>query len=249
MITRNVVQENNWEDYLGWSKFEVENVLPKYLRAIRCNLDEEQKVVSVGCGQGFPDSLLLDQCRGLLGIDSNSQLLEQARKSGLNTQLLDAYEIRNQSELREIADIVIAPFFVHNTPNERMNELFANFNYLLREEGTLVLLDPNANNEHKQATDRRTFRRVLALEGDEYLDPNSIDPDIDQYRIEIHLNAGLLNETVIIHQHKSHRQYLSALEQNGFGSLKHCPVGYQTSVDGGNFAAYQLWTAVKETLK
>ena len=237
-----IINKNNWENYSGWSEFEIENVLPEYLKVINMQSLEGRTIVSVGCGQGYPDCLLLNNNINLIGIDSNAELLIQAKEKGINTEQLDAYKIKDHYP-KEIADIVIAPFLVHNTPNEQMEELYHNFNHLLKKDGKVVILDPNANYEHILADSNRTFRRPLSLSQKEYLNPDTLNPDIDKYMIEINLNKGLANETMIIHQHKSHGEYLRALEKNRFKDIEYKPVGYQNTKAGVLFPAYQLWTA------
>lgn len=237
------VNKGNWEEYLGWSQFELNEVLPEYMASI--DVKRGMKIVSVGCGQGFPENQLLEQGVDLLGIDANEELLKQARDKGLQVQLLDAYKIKDVPELKEIADVVVVPFLVHNTPNEKMLELFNSFRYLLKPGGKLVVLDPNSENEHRLSTDKGTFRKVLDIGGRKYLNSSKLNPDCDKYLVEIHLNAGLLNETVIVHQHKSHAEYESAIKSNEFKNVTCKPIGFQVDVQNNRFPAYQIWTASK----
>jgi len=236
-----IVNKNNWEDYKGWSEFELENVLSYYMHEIISEGITGKRIVSVGIGQGFPEVMLKQKGARVLGIDANKELLDISESLGLETRLLDAYKIKDEVQANS-ADQVIATFFVHNTPNERMFDLYSNFFHMLKEGGKLVVLDPNASYEHITSTDEKTFRRPMDL-GGRYLDSAKLDPATDKYMIEINLNKGLPNETTIVHQHKSDSEYRDALVKNGFRDLKKLDVGYQIREDGKRFPAYQIWTA------
>lgn len=235
------IDKNNWDKYLGWSQFEKKNLMPDYLKALREALDatNSKKIVVLGCGYGYPECLLLKEGTSIFGIDSNDYLLSFAANAGIDVLKQDAFSIEQNYNIHKIAHVLALPFISHHIPKKNLNSFYKNAKFLLKQGGILIALDPHANFEHIRAFDANTFRIPISKDG-YALDSKNIDPERDEFLVEIHLNDDSGQNTIMRHEHKPLSMYRDALKSAGFQHIELIESGFQFTREHVLFPAYQI---------
>jgi len=118
-----------------------------YLRFIREAIPslDEGHVLDLGCGRGDWLSLLKEEGISALGVDSNADMVEGARRAGLLVHHSDLFDYLNLLDGQTLAAIT-AFQLVEHLPLDSLLGFFTEVRRLLRPGGILILETPNPEN-------------------------------------------------------------------------------------------------------
>lgn len=126
------------------------------------NIDQNVNVVDVGCGRGEWLQLLQENGIDAFGVDTDEGMLENAKKLGLNVELIDAIEYLKSLDDESI--YAISGFHIaEHLDFELLKELIKESFRVLKPAGLLILETPNPEN-------------IKIATCDFYLDPTHIKP-------------------------------------------------------------------------
>ena len=125
-------------------------------------IDQKVNVVDVGCGRGEWLQLLQENGIDAFGVDTDEGMLENAKKLGLNVELIDAIEYLKSLDDESI--YAISGFHIaEHLDFELLKELVKESFRVLKPAGLLILETPNPEN-------------IKIATCDFYLDPTHIKP-------------------------------------------------------------------------
>lgn len=128
-------------------------------------LPKEGKIVDVGCGRGHVCAFLsmISKKRKIIGVDSNSRLINEAKKIKSNNEKL-SFEKKNifNYNLGEIDGAIMSDFLHHLSYNEQ-EVIIKNIYKNLKKNGTLVIKEIDADEK---------IRSKLSFLWDKFLYPD-----------------------------------------------------------------------------
>jgi len=153
MFHKSKINEKNRESY---------NKVAKHFSATRSYLwhdltpfidyiQDGDKVLDVGCGNGRLLSLLKGKSVKYLGVDFSEKLIEEARQNnpGSEFKVLDIHELSN---LGERFDVVVCISVLNHFPYEDQNKIIKNLGAVLKTGGYLLMVNWNLWNLEKKKT-------------------------------------------------------------------------------------------------
>lgn len=114
-----------------------------YLRLID-NYSRDASIIDVGCGNGLMLQFLKYKgFTNLYGIDISEQQVAQARKKGLNADVISVFEFFKNNKKK--FDVIFAMDLVEHFYKYELIELFNGFNSILSDNGMLIIHTPNGD--------------------------------------------------------------------------------------------------------
>jgi len=203
---------------------------PGVLRAIQ-DIPGNASVLDVGCGNGTLACRLneLDHHGSYMGLDSNNELLEIAKKNCThpNATFLerDIAKSNWSSDLPDPFDRIFAFAIIHHLPGEQLRKgLFTTFRELLHPEGTLTFSIWNF------LASPRLRARIIPWDR-VGMDPGEVDPG--DYLLDWRRGGVGLR---YVHAFEP-EELLQTAQETGFFVLE----TYASDGEGGQLGTYQVW--------
>jgi ubiquinone/menaquinone biosynthesis C-methylase UbiE len=134
-VVRNSYDKIAREYHIGRSKFDHRKELKEFVSL----LNENAKVLDVGCGAGVPVAeFLVKSGFDVTGIDFSENMLELARKNVPKAMFIK--KDMNKLDLAENSfDGLVAFYSIIHVPREKHSSLFESFHRILKPEGVMLV--------------------------------------------------------------------------------------------------------------
>jgi len=114
-----------------------------YLQLIK-KFSKNAAIIDIGCGPGLMLQFLKQEgFQNLYGIDISEQQVNKARGKGLNADVMNIFDFFNVNKKK--FDIIFALDIVEHFHKHELLDLFTGINYLLNENGVLLIHTPNGD--------------------------------------------------------------------------------------------------------
>ena len=210
--------KHGYTTYKGWSKIENEIILPEVMCAINLLLtDPPDSIYSIGPGAD-PAHRQLTKNYKIIGIDKYKEQLIRAQSIGIQTikgDLLNLQELNLDNLAKGIVPLV---FVMHNLYRGELQKATSNLAQLCSVGTAILFLDPYCEGPYDIVLGD-IKREAICSKTKLKLEPDKINPSLDEFIVKTHLNHGSSDHTIIEHDNHPLHEYITALETNGFGDI------------------------------
>ncbi len=111
-----------------------------------CNFNSKSAICDMGCGPGHITRYLFDKGLHVFGIDISERCVEIARRQNPQMKFETMDMVRSDIEDESI-DGIISFYSIIHTPKQFMNELFHEFNRVLKNHGKILIVVKKGDTE------------------------------------------------------------------------------------------------------